>query len=160
MALHGMGQFGNAMSEVDRLIVAMGRTRDRRALPAILHKVEQLGDDAEFSHFRAISLALESIGDPAAADPLARLLAKPGMRGHAITTVEQAAKASGLNQNETQTRGMSLRELDVARALYRCGDKDGLGKSVLSEYTKDLRGHVARHAQAVLEDAQARGAGR
>jgi hypothetical protein len=154
----GMGQFGQSMSEVDRLIVAMARTRDRRALAPILKKVEQLTTDSEFSHFRAVALALEAIGDPAAAEPLARLLAKPGMRGYAITAVEQAAKATGLNPNETQTRGTSLREVDVARALYRCGDRDGLGKAVLEEYTKDLRGHVARHAQAVLDEGKLRGA--
>jgi hypothetical protein len=153
----GMGQFGNSMSEVDRLIVAMGRTRDKRALPAILRKIEQLPPDTEFSHYRAISLALESIGDTASAAALAELLNKPGMRGYAITTVEQAAKASGLNHNETQTRGTSIREIDVARALYRCGDKDGLGRKVLEEYTKDLRGHVARHAQAVLDEGKVRG---
>jgi flavin-dependent dehydrogenase len=152
----GMGQFGNSMSEVDRLMVAMGRTRDRRALPAILRKIEQLSPQAEFSHYRAISLALESIGDAAAADALAALLAKPGIRGYAITSVQQAAKASGLNHNETQTRGTSIREIDIARALYRCGDKNGLGRAVLEEYTKDLRGHVARHAQAVLDEGKLR----
>jgi flavin-dependent dehydrogenase len=154
----GMGQFGNSMSEVDRLIVAMGRTRDKRALPAILRKIEQLPEETEFSHFRAISLALENIGDTAAADALAALLAKPGIRGYAIATVEQAAKASGLNHNETHTRGTSLREIDIARALYRCGDKGGLGRSILEEYTRDLRGHVARHAQAVLDEGKVRGA--
>lgn len=154
----GMGQFGQSMSEVDRLIVAMARTRDRRAVAPILRKVEQLSTEAEFSHFRAISLALETIGDPAAVDSLAKLLAKPGIRGYSITTVEQAAKASGLNPNETQTRGTSLREIDIARALYRCGDKDGAGRTVLEEYTKDLRGHVARHAKAVLEEGKLKGA--
>jgi len=32
----------------------------------------------------------------------------------------------------------------------RCGDKDGLGKAILTRYAKDLRGHLARHAAAVL----------
>ena len=77
----GMGQFGNSMSEVDRLIVAMGRTRDKRALAAIVRKIEQLPAETEFSHYRAIALALESIGDASAAEVLAGLLAKPGMRG-------------------------------------------------------------------------------
>jgi hypothetical protein len=48
-------------------------------------------------------------------------------------------------------RRVSLRELLLARALYRCGDYQGLGEKVLKEYTSDLRGHLARHATAVLE---------
>ena len=32
----GMGQFGTALSRLDRLVVALGRTRDPRAVPAIV----------------------------------------------------------------------------------------------------------------------------
>ena len=39
----------------------------------------------------------------------------------------------------------------LARALYRCGDKDGLGEKILRAYANDLRGPIARHAQAVLD---------
>jgi hypothetical protein len=53
--------------------------------------------------------------------------------------------------NAVQTRRESLRELLLARALYRCGDYQGVGKRILESYTHDLRGHLARHAQAVLE---------
>jgi hypothetical protein len=147
----GMGQFGPALSRLDNLIVALGRTRDRRAVPAILKKLEQLDDKSEFSHHRAVALALEAIGDPAAAAPLARLLAKPGLRGHVIERPEVARERTGPDPNETHTRARSLRELGLARALYRCGDPDGLGKKILQEYTRDLRGHLARHALAVLE---------
>jgi hypothetical protein len=45
-----------------------------------------------------------------------------------------------------------LREIVLARALYRCGDHEGLGRRILEQYTQDLRGHLARHAKAVLED--------
>jgi hypothetical protein len=43
-----------------------------------------------------------------------------------------------------------LRELYLARALYRCGDHDGLGEKTLRQFAQDLHGHYARHAQAVL----------
>jgi hypothetical protein len=43
-----------------------------------------------------------------------------------------------------------------ARALYRCGDHDGLGEKILKQYTQDLRGHLARHAQAVLKEGNRR----
>ena len=56
--------------------------------------------------------------------------------------------------NAEQTRRESLRELMLARALYRCGDYNGLGRKILETYTHDLRGHLARHAQAVLDEGK------
>ncbi|MFI5378478.1 MAG: FAD-dependent oxidoreductase [Tepidisphaerales bacterium] len=146
----GMGQFGHALSELDNLIVAIGRTRDKRALPAILKKAALLDASAEFSHHRAVALALELIGDPSAAGPLADLLAKPGMTGHVTTTVDDAAQRSGSNANDNTTRATSIREISLARALYHCGDKDGLGRKILEQYTHDLRGYLAGHARTVL----------
>jgi len=38
---------------------------------------------------------------------------------------------------------------------FRCarlGDHEGLGKRILTEYAQDIRGHYARHAQAVLKE--------
>ena len=58
--------------------------------------------------------------------------------------------------NSEQTRRESLRELMLARALYRCGDRDGLGEKILRDYIQDLRGHLARHAKAVLEQNESR----
>jgi len=147
----GMGQFGSSLSPVDTLIVSLGRTRDKRALPAILRKVAELDASHAFSHHRAVSLALESIADPAAAEPLAKLLAKPGITGYVHSTVEIARTLTGSSDTDTTSRATSLRELSLARALYRCGDKDGIGKKLLTDYTRDLRGHLARHAAAVLE---------
>lgn len=43
-----------------------------------------------------------------------------------------------------------LREIVLARALYRCGDHGGLGAAILNEYREDIRGLFARHASAVL----------
>ncbi len=80
---------------------------------------------------------------------------KPGMAGFAHDTLEKAralAAASPEGTNATQTRRDSLCELVTARALYRCGDYNGLGESVLNQYVEDLRGHFARHAKAVLEE--------
>jgi hypothetical protein len=97
---------------------------------------------------------LELLGDPAAARPLAALLAKPGMTGHAITSIDAAIRSETPGgTNAVQTRRESLRELLLARALYRCGDYQGVGKKILESYTQDLRGHLARHAQAVLQSA-------
>ena len=147
----GMGQFGSAFSELDNLLVALGRAGDPKAVPAIVAKLRQLDAEQAFSHHRAAGLALELIGDPSAAEPLAELLAMPGLTGHVHKDV-QAASERGVpgGTNAEQTRRESLRELMLARALYRCGDRDGLGEKILREYTQDLRGHLARHAAAVL----------
>ena len=146
------GQFGSNLSRLDSLIYAMGRTRDRRAVPAIVAKVKLLNADQGFSHHRAVALALEAIRDPTATGPLAELLAKPGLRGHALCTIDRALgrDKKSSSRGALAPRRNAFRELMLARALYRCGDKDGLGKRILDEYAKDLRGHFARHSQAVL----------
>ena len=96
-------------------------------------------------------MALESLGDTATAEPLARLMAMPGIRGHAFTDISRARLETPNNPVDTTTRNKSLRELILARALYRCGDYEGLGEKILKEYASDLRAHYARHAGAVLQ---------
>lgn len=152
----GMGQFGAALSELDNLLVALGHAGNVKAVPVILDKLRQLDAQVAFSHHRAVGLALELIGDRSAAEPLAELLAKPDMTGFVHQTV-QAAIEKGVpgGTNAEQTRRESLRELMLARALYRCGDRDGLGEKILRDYTQDLRGHLARHAAAVLAEGKA-----
>jgi len=147
----GMGQYGASISELDSLIIALGRTRDKQALAPILEKVEQLDDKSEFSHCRAVAMAIETLGERAAAKPLAQLLKKPGVMGHAFTEIKDARLRTPTSPTDTKTRNHSLRELILARALYRCGDYRGLGKKILKEYARDLRAHYARHAQAILK---------
>jgi hypothetical protein len=133
----GMGQFGPCMSELDSLVIALGRTRDGRALDPILEKVEQLDVESEFSHCRAVAMALESLRDPNAAKPLAQFLNKHGVQGHAFTDIKDARQRTPDNPVDTKTRNYSLRELILARALYRCGDHEGLGEKILTEYARD-----------------------
>ena len=146
----GMGQYGASLSELDSLIIALGRTRDKRALNPILEKVRQLDTGSEFSHCRAVAIALETLGDASAARPLAEFLSKPGVMGHAFTSIEEARRRTPPSDVDTKTRNDSLRELILARALYRCGDCDGLGEKILKQYASDLRAHYARHASEVL----------
>jgi len=149
----GMGQFGRSVSETDAYLIALGRTKDPRALDVILEKVKLLDAKSEFSHHRAVAMALEAIGDPKAAPALAELLSKPGMTGYATGSVDDARTISAIGGGtENAPRNNSLRELVLARALYRCGDAGGLGKKILQQYAQDLRGHYARHAQAVLAE--------
>jgi len=148
----GMGQFGMSLSELDSLIIALGRTQSKLALGPILDKLEQLDAHSEFSHCRAVAMALESLGDATAAKPLAQLIAKPGIQGHAFTDIKRARLETPDNPVDTTTRNESLRELILARALYLCGDYGGLGRKILKEYASDLRAHYARHASAVLQE--------
>jgi hypothetical protein len=154
----GMGQFGSNLSPLDTLMLALGRTRDRRATPVIVAKLKLLDPTQDFSHHRAVALALEALGDPAAAGPIVEVLGREGMSGHAMTDIKKAqqleTEGSTGGLNSLETRRNSLREILLARALYRCGDKDGLGRKILEQYEKDLRGHFARHAHAVLTTAR------
>jgi len=149
-----MGQFGTALSRLDRLIVALGRSGDAKALSAILPKMESLTAESEFSHHRAVGMACELIADDGAAKPLLELLTKPGMSGYVHDSVEKARRLdqeSPGGTNAVKTRRDSMRELALARALFRCGDYGDVGRAVLTAYTNDLRGHFSRHAKAVLE---------
>ncbi|MCX6929890.1 MAG: hypothetical protein NT154_42760, partial [Verrucomicrobia bacterium] len=147
----GMGQFGPSMSPLDSLLIALGRTRSPVGLKPILDKVGQLNANSEFSHFRAIAMALETLAEKSAAQPLAELLRKPGLGGHAVTTIDAALAANLPSPTDTKVRNQALSELYLARALYRCGDYEGLGEKTLREYSRDLHGHYARHAKAVLK---------
>jgi hypothetical protein len=96
-------------------------------------------------------MALETLGDSSAAKALADLLEKPGMSGHAVTDIESALRDIPTSGTDTSTRNRALSELYLARALYRCGDYQGLGEKILRQYANDLHGHYARHARAVLK---------
>lgn len=150
----GMGQFGQSISYLDSLIIAVGRTKKTEALPAIFRLMEKLKPESEFSHFRAVAIALETIADQKATEPLFKLLQLPGVRGHVMPDIQTAKKLEPKFQNDVSTRNNSLRELILGRALYKCGDLNGLGNQILNEYSKDLRGHYYRHATGVLQQVQ------
>jgi hypothetical protein len=134
---------------LDSYIIAMGSTGDSRALQPLLDKLALLHANLVFSHHRSIALALETIGSPAAAaEPLAQLLSMGGMSGYAFSQIDDAISAP-------PSQSYSLRELILARVLYRCGDWEGIGEGILKEYEKDWRGHYSRHAQAVLREESA-----
>jgi len=148
----GMGQYGRSLSPLDDLLVALGRTGHPEALGPIIEKVKGLGPEHALSHHRAVAMALETLSDPAAAQPLAQLLMKRKMHGYAYTDIETVIEKTPANPVDTSTRENSLRELILARALYRCGDYQGLGRKILETYARDLRGYYARHAQAILKE--------
>ncbi len=155
----GMHQFGKNLSELDVLLVCLGAIGDAEAWPCILEKIETLPMDAEFSHFRAIAMCCEALWarhpEAAAAPAIAILLERPGYHGHAHTDIHKAQADLTGDINENQVRDNALREIHLARALFNCGDVDDLGRTILEEYTRDYRGHFARHAKAILQAAPA-----
>lgn len=129
---------------LDSYLMALGRTRDRRATPLVLGKLALLakGGGHRASHYRAVAEALEYLGDPAAARPLAELLRREGLANDVVTSARVDAGAS-------RGRGGTT-NLILARVLYRCGDWEGVGRQVLEAYADDVRGVYARHARAIL----------
>lgn len=151
----GMGQFGMSLSEVDALLIALGRVGDAPAWPVLLEKMKSLPDNPDFSHCRAVAEACEALHprcpSPTAAPALAGLLGLPGISGHAQTSLKSVQAALSDDPEDNALRNAALRELHLARALYRCGDHNALGQSILQDYSRDLRAHFARHARAVLD---------
>jgi hypothetical protein len=147
----GMGQFGMSFSYLDSLILALGRTKKKEALPAIREKVSLLTFNSEFSHIRAVSLALGYIGGAEAAKLLHDILLMPGMSGYATTSMKESAFTFRGSRTDTSIRNLCLKELFLARGLYLAGDHNGLGKKILKEYAADLRGHYSKHARGILK---------
>ncbi len=147
----GMGQFGPCMSRLDSLIMALGATRQKEALPTLITHANRLTLIHDFSHFRAVCVAFESIGNKEAAPTLYNLLQIPGIQQTAISTFQQVRDTASLDDSDTKERNRFLKELHIARALYRCGDKERLGETILRAYTNDLNNHYARHAKGILQ---------
>lgn len=131
---------------LDSYIIALGRTRDSRALEPLLEKLALLGQDSgsRVSHPRALALAFEALRDRAAAKPLAEAMKRLDLQGGAVTDT------AGLTAKDRDKSGQL--DLTLARVLYRLGDHEGMGQAILEQYTRDVRGHYARHAQAVLKE--------
>jgi flavin-dependent dehydrogenase len=146
----GMGQYGRSLSPLDDAIVCLALLHSRAAQAAVLTKAAMLDATQAFSHFRAVSLYAEALGDPAFAPVLAGVLGKPGIGGHAWTRLADELADIPAGGTDTRTRNEALRELYVARALFHCGDSDGVGARTLDAYRHDLRGHFARHATGML----------
>ena len=155
----GMDQFGRSVSWLDSYMIALGRTKAKDAWLAVAPLADKLLPTDAYSHFRAVALAAESLNDKRAVPVLAKLLALPGVAGHvlrydpgAIPLIRDykyfTQKNLGVADKE---RGDSLRELCLARALYRLGDTaDGLGRRILESYLYDPRRAYANHVSMVL----------
>ena len=115
-----------------------------------------LTPESEFSHFRAISIAIENCISKEFQHILYNLLIS-GMKGNYIRTQKESTikiKPNIIDRVyilEDTMRNKALKELYLSKALYLCGDKDGLGKKVLENYALGQEGHYARFASEVLQ---------
>ncbi len=147
----GMGQFNRSVSWVDSYIIALGRARSVKALPALIAKAKALTGASEFSHYRALALAFESIGDKSAAPALAGMLALPGVSGkNFVMAAEMPLIAGYTNAAGDKERSDCLREIACARALFNLGDHQGAAEKVLRAYAADPRGAYSKHVRMVL----------
>ncbi len=148
----GMGQFGRSMSELDSCIIALGRCGGDASVDVLIAKAESLPEQAEFSHYRALSEALAAAGDARAIPALEALLNRPDIAGH-----EQADVTSRIGdltdvRQETRVRNRSLIELHLARALVQLAPEHAAGAAILQRYARDQRATFARHAKAILDE--------
>jgi hypothetical protein len=147
----------NTYAEVDRLVMALGFTGSPRARPALVGKLRLLDARSALSHVKAICMALRVNRDPSLAAPLAELLDKPGMTGHATPAgyyLPQKPQSPRQVPGRASTReglNRKLREILVAALLLDCGDSAGKARAVLEAYTKDVHGHFAAYARAALD---------
>ncbi|MDR0336528.1 MAG: FAD-dependent oxidoreductase [Planctomycetaceae bacterium] len=137
---------GFSVSELGRLILALGRTKDPRGVAVIGEKLKLLQPAYRWIHARTCLLALESIGGNEAATVVAGMLEQPKTTGF--------VRQSGQESTES-IRYKSIIELSAARTLYRCGDtSDGKARKILEAYANDIRGVFSRHAHEVLYSQQ------
>ena len=157
----GMDQFGRSVSWIDSCLIALGRAKASCAVDALRQKAEQLKGTDEYSHFRAVALCAEGLGDRSLVPVLAHLLGLPGVGGHSLRPIAEAGVVPIPEYAHWQygNRGMAdkersdcLRELCVARALFNLGDdEESLGERTLRAYAADPRRAYANHAGKVLK---------
>ncbi len=155
-----MADFAHLPTPIDAVILALGYSGDKLVLPKLLELTEKLDSGVTLSHHRSLALVLEKIADQSAAEPLAKLLQKPGMQGHAMLTLNDALTEldnNGKGPNPVKNssypkRTRALREIILARALYKCGDYNSLGENILKTYQNDMRGLFVRHANQILKE--------
>ncbi len=142
------------ISTMDGVIRSLGMLGDRKALPAIVAKAKDLDPNSGYSHYHSIAYALELMPSKEGAEVLHGLLSLPGVGGWVTDSLEKdfELQSSPKLPKMVVMREASPREIMLAAALYRCGDKDGLGQKTLEAFTHDLRGLYVRFATQVLAD--------
>jgi len=149
---------GNGHERMDSYLIALGRIKSKKAVPAIIEKADYLiksKTPLSTKRARVFGLTCQSIGDPAFADVLASLLDRPEVKGHAMKLEPKIHPVPGYSSVSTYSQKEKSDvpcEINLAAALYRVGDKDGKGEAVLRQYAQDPRGFYANYARRVLSE--------
>lgn len=140
------GAFGGGVNAREGYMIALGRTKAPCARAPLLACLDALAEDAPMEAVRGVTLALEALGDSAAAPALARRLRACG--GHAVADAAALPPQGGYGLGPEADA--CIRELAFARALLACGDEGGLARRTFEAYARDPRGVFSAHARAVL----------
>ncbi len=70
----------------------------------------------------------------------------PGIRFHHLSSYRDARSKVVPYINDNSARNAALKEIHLAYALFKCGDKNQLGERILSNYANGLEGHYSRFA--------------
>jgi len=146
------------VNRMSAYLLALGRIHSKKAVPAINQRIMEL---AAFKyvrpeHCRVLALVAPLIDDPALVPALAALLQAPEVSGHAIRMgktippVEGYSSTSDYRQKSTE-KTFTLREINLATALFRLGDSEGVAQKILESYANDPRGFYANYARRVLQ---------
>ena len=151
---------GSGVNRMDSYILALGRAGSAKAVPAILARGRDLCSgkkDPSWNHCRALGLAGVALRDPSLTEVLASLLNLPKVGGHAIRLTSEIPPVPGYDSrsNYSQQEKMEVaREVNLAAALYRLGDRDGKGKAILEGFANDPRGFYSNYARQVLAETR------
>ncbi len=146
----GMGQYGRSMSVLDSRIIALGRGGDMHALDVLVAKAKSLPQEAEFSHYRALSEAFVGLGSDKSVPVIEALLLRPQITGHSLVSLKDRIQSMTPDASETRVRNRALIELHLAWALAQLAPRHPEGLAVLRCYAQDQRATFARHAKAIL----------
>ena len=72
------------------------------------------------------------------------------MQKHEIMDYKDAQSKIVPGAGDVSYRNRSLKELTLARALYKCGDKNNLGKNTLEKYSNSLEALYSEFADKTL----------
>lgn len=148
---------GSGANRMEAYLLALGRIKSKKVVPALAERIRDLVKEQKPANtsFRIVSLVSQMIGDPALAEPLAELLARPNIGGHAIKMAAEIPPVPGYDSRSSysQTEKNEVpREVNLAAALYKVGDFQGKGAASLKAYADDPRGFYANYARRVLAE--------
>ncbi|MBN2452464.1 MAG: FAD-dependent oxidoreductase [Lentisphaeria bacterium] len=156
----GLSAGGNRMISY---ILALARAGSKKAVPAIVARGREAcagGKKAPSDRVsRLMALAGQALADPALGELLALMLDCPGVSGHAIRMGPDIPPVPGYDSRSDysqQEKTETIREINLAAALFRLGDIGGKARAILGAYADDPRGFYAHYARLVLAERDGR----